>query len=159
MEESLQFLEKLGIACELVKHGAVFTIEEAMAEPALRGRTEIKNLFIQDDKGRRQYLIIMPGLKKLDLKQIAEDLGEKRVRFCSPEKVEHMLGVKPGSVSLFCCLNPNSHHVEIIFDKDLLQEPDLGFHPIVNTATVFVPTQSIHTILEALPQAHRITKL
>ena len=149
MQDSLDFLETLGIPYELLEHKAVYTVEEAMAE--LPGRTEIKNLFIQDDKGRRQYLIIMPGLKKLDLKQLATDLGEKKVRFCSPEKVEAMLGVKPGSVSIFCCLNPNASHVEVFFDEALLGEPDLGFHPIVNTATVFIPTESIHTILNALP--------
>lgn len=157
MEKSLQFLRDLGIIFELVEHRAVYTIEEAME--ALPNRTEIKNLFIQDDKGKRQYLVIMRGLKKLDLKQLAIDLGEKKVRFCSHEKVEAMLGVKPGSVSLFCCLNPNSAHVNIIFDEELLGEPDLGFHPIVNTATVFVPTESIHAILGALPQGHSVQKL
>ncbi len=157
MEESKKFLQKLDIVYELVEHKAVYTIEEAMKE--LPGRTEIKNLFIQDDKGKRQYLVIMPGLKKLDLKQLASDLNEKKVRFCSPEKLMNMMGVEPGSVSLFCCLNPDSHHIEIIFDEDLLKEPDLGFHPKVNTVTVFMPTDSIHKILEALPQKHRIIKL
>lgn len=157
MEESLKLLADLDISYELLKHKAVYTISEAMVE--LPGRVEIKNLFIQDDKGKRQYLVIMPGLKKLDLKQLAVDLNEKKVRFCSPEKVENMLGVKPGSVSLFCCLNPNSVHVEIIFDEDLLNETEIGFHPIVNTATVFMPTDSIHKILEFLPQKHRIIKL
>lgn len=157
MYECLKYLKKLGIEYELIKHVAVYTVAEAME--ALPGRTEIKNLFIQDDKGKRQYLVIMPGMKKLDLKQLAIDLGEKKVRFCSPEKVENMLGVKPGSVSIFCCLNPNSTHVEVVFDEELLSEPDLGFHPIVNTATVFVPTNSIHIILENLIQKHRITKL
>lgn len=157
MQDSIDFLEKLEIVYELLEHKAVYTVEEAMAE--LPGRTEIKNLFIQDDKGKRQYLVIMPGLKKLDLKQLAVDLGEKKVRFCSPEKVEAMLGVKPGSVSIFCCLNPNSHHVKLIFDETLLSEPDLGFHPIVNTATVFVPTDSIHKILANIPQEKQILAL
>ncbi len=157
MQDCLDFLKKLDIPFELLEHKAVFTVEEAMAE--LPGRTEIKNLFIQDDKGKRQYLVIMPGLKKLDLKHLATDLSEKKVRFCSPEKVETMLGVKPGSVSLFCCLNPNSFHVEVIFDEALLDEPDLGFHPIVNTATVFVPTDSIHQILDTLTQQYKITSL
>ncbi|MDO8265818.1 MAG: YbaK/EbsC family protein [Candidatus Saccharibacteria bacterium] len=157
MDSSLRFLEKLKITYELIEHKAVYTVAEAM--DVLPGRTEIKNLFIQDDKGKRQYLVIMPGMKKLDLKQLAVDLGEKKVRFCSPEKVENMLGVKPGSVSIFCCLNPNSHHVEVIFDEELLNEPDLGFHPIVNTATVFVPTNSIHKILDNLQQEHSIRSL
>ncbi len=157
MEDSLKFLEKLGIQHELVQHKAVYTVEEAMAE--LPGRTEIKNLFIQDDKGKRQYLVIMPGLKKLDLKQLAVDLGEKKVRFCSPEKVEAMLGVKPGSVSLFCCLNPSSYHVEVIFDKEILEMKEVGFHPIVNTATVYMKTEDAVKILNNLPQKHRILKV
>jgi Ala-tRNA(Pro) deacylase len=157
MEQSLSFLDSLNIDYELLEHRAVFTIEEALIE--LPDRTEIKNLFIQDDKGKRQYLVIMPGLKKLDLKTLAIDLGEKKVRFCSPEKVENMLGVKPGSVSLFCCLNQNSHHVEIVVDEELLDQKELGFHPIVNTATVFINPKDIHKILESLPQQHRIIEL
>jgi len=153
-KDCLEFLKKLNIEFELLNHRAVYTIEQAMAE--LPGRTEIKNLFIQDDKGKRQYLVIMPGLKKLDLKQLAEELNEKKVRFCSPEKLMNMMGVNPGSVSIFCCLNPNSHHVEIILDEDLLKEKDLGFHPIINTATVFINTEDIHKILDALPQKNRI---
>ena len=157
MEQSIKFLESLNIKFEVLKHKAVFTIEEALAE--LPGRTEIKNLFIQDDKGKRQYLVIMPGLKKLDLKTLASDLGEKKVRFCSPEKVENMLGVKPGSVSIFCCLNPSSNYVELIIDEELLSEKELGFHPIVNTATIFINPKDIHKIIDSLIQEHRIIKL
>lgn len=154
VEYCLQFLKQLGIAYELIEHEAVYTIAEA--ERVLPGRTEIKNLFVQDDKGKRQYLVIMPGHKRLDLKMLAKSLDEKKIRFCSAEKLESMLGVKPGSVSLFCCLNPNASHIEIVFDEELLGENELGFHPIINTATVFVEPQAIHTILAALPQKHRM---
>ncbi len=159
MEESLQFLDNINVPYELVEHGAVYTIEEAMAEPALKGRNEIKNLFIQDDKGKRQYLVVMPGLKQLDLITLASDLGEKKVRFCSAEKVGRMLGVKPGSVSIFCCLNANSHHVKVVIDEDLLQEQELGFHPIVNTATVFIQASDIRKITNKLEQEVLYTKL
>jgi len=159
VEESLQFLEEIDVPYELVEHGAVYTIEEAMAESALKGRNEIKNLFIQDDKGKRQYLVVMPGLKQLDLKTLAADLGEKKVRFCSAEKVERILGVKPGSVSLFCCLSPNSHHVKVIIDEDLLTEKELGFHPIVNTAAVFIQASEMRKVTEKLVQEVLYTKL
>lgn len=158
-KECYKFLDKLSIPYEIIKHAAVYTIDEAMAEPALKGREEIKNLFIQDDKGKRQYLVVMPGLKKLNLKQLADDLGEKKVRFCSAEKVENMLGVKPGSVSLFCCLNPNSEHVKIVFDKDLLSQKECGFHPIVNTSTVFMKPEDALKILETLPQQCDVIRL
>ncbi len=156
-KDCYEFLKSLNIDYEVLSHKAVFTIEEAAAE--LPGKTEVKNLFIQDDKGKRQYLVIMPGLKKLDLKQLAIDIGEKKVRFCSPEKVENMLGVKPGSVSLFCCLNQSSNHVEIVFDEDLLSEKEIGFHPIINTATVYIESHHAKTILNELPQNHKLIKL
>jgi Ala-tRNA(Pro) deacylase len=159
MDESLSFLKSLGIEYELVEHGAVYSICEAEYEAALAGRTEVKNLFIQDDKGKRQYLVMMPGRKQLNLKELAIDLGEKKIRFCSAEKVERMLGVKPGSVSLFCCLNENSHHVKVIIDKDLLKLDELGMHPIVNTATVFINPNDIHTILKNISQESEILKL
>lgn len=158
-QHCLDFLDNLSIHYELVEHSAVYTIEEAMAEPALQGREEIKNLFIQDDKGKRQYLIVMPGLKQLNLKQLAEDLGEKKVRFCSAEKVEKMLGVKPGSVSLFCCLNSTSKHVKIILDKDLLYKEECGFHPIINTSTVFMKPDDAMKIIKNLPQNSAVIAL
>ncbi len=157
MDESLEFLENVKIPYEIVKHKAVYTIEEAEAE--LPGRTEIKNLFIQDDKGRRQYLVCMPGHKRLDLKVLAGELDEKKLRFCSSEKVEKMLGVKPGSVSIFCCLNPNSSHVKVIIDEDLFSEKELGFHPIVNTATVFISPNDGKKLLENLNQEIKIFKI
>lgn len=159
MEESLAFIQKLNINYELVEHGAVYTVEEAELEPALAGRTEVKNLFIQDDKGRRQYLVMMPGHKQLDLKTLASQLDEKKLRFCSPEKVEAMLGVKPGSVSLFCCLNPNSHHVKVIIDEALLQLPEIGMHPIVNTASIFIDPADMQKLLGEFTQKHKFIKL
>lgn len=159
MDECLEFLEKLDIPYELVEHSAVYTIEEAEAEPALAGRTEIKNLFLQDDKGKRQYLVCMPGHKRLDLKVLASELNEKKLRFCSPEKVETMLGVKPGSVSIFCCLNPNSSHVTIVFDEDLFSEKELGFHPIINTSTVFIQPIDGQALLDAFSQNNVIIKI
>ena len=151
------FLDGLGISYEILRHKPVYTVEEAAAE--LPGRTELKNLFVQDDKGKRQYLVVMPGMKRLDLKRLAADLDEKKVRFCSPEKVQTMLGVKPGSVSIFCCLNYTSQHVKVIIDQELMDEPELGFHPIINTASVYMATEAIHTILANISQESVIQQL
>jgi len=156
-KDCYNYLEKLGIAYEKLTHEPVFTIEEAEAE--LPGRTEVKNLFIQDDKGKRQYLVLMPGHKQLDLKTLAGDLGEKKMRFVSAPKMQAMLGVEPGSVSLFCCLNESSNHVEIVIDKELLDLPEIGFHPITNAATVFMEPSSFLRVIDNMQQQHRLAKL
>ena len=146
----IRHLDNLNIDYQLVNHTAVYTIEQAMAE--LPGRTEIKNLFLQDDKGAKYYLVVMPGLKRLDLKNLSHTLDAKKLRFVNPVKLEAMLGVKPGSVSLFCCLREESKDIMIVIDKDLLQEKEIGFHPIVNTATVFMDQPGFKKLLAAMDQ-------
>ncbi len=158
-QDCFEFLERIGVDFDLVEHAAVYTIEEVEAEPALEGRNEIKNLFIQDDKGKRFYLVVMPGKKRLDLKRLSADLDEKKVRFCSAEKVQNMLGVSPGSVSIFCLLNDSAGAVKLILDQDLLAEKELGFHPIVNTATVFIESDDLKKITEHLENSSDIIEL
>ncbi|MFT4532489.1 MAG: Ala-tRNA(Pro) deacylase [Candidatus Saccharimonadales bacterium] len=157
MEETQKYLEDLGLPYELVNHKAVYTIDEAMAE--LPGRMEIKNLFIQDDKGKRQYLVCMPGVKKLDLKQLAGQLSEKKIRFCSPAKLMAMMGVTPGSVSLFCLMNPAASHVTLVVDRDLMEEKELGFHPLINTATIYIQHVDVDKLLGSFSNAKEFMQL
>lgn len=156
-QDCLGHLKSLDVDYDLVEHKAVYTIKEAMAE--LPGREEIKNLFISDNKSRRFYLVVMPGTKKLDLSKLATDLGEKKISFVSERRLLEMLGVKSGSVSLFCCLNPNSKDVKVVFDKDLLKYKELGFHPIVNTATVFIDSKEADLLLGSFGREVSLLKL
>ncbi len=150
MDSCRAYLDKIGVKYDLIKHKPVYTIEEAMVE--IPGRTEIKNLFLQNDKGSEYYLVLMPGLKRLDLKSLSTKLNAKKLRFASPVKLEAMLGVKPGSVSLFCCLRDESKDVKIVIDKDLFQEEEIGFHPIVNTATIFMNQEGFKKLLDSFQQ-------
>lgn len=157
MSEVAKFLHRIQVSFTPVTHRAVYTVEESLGE--FEEKTPVKNLFIQDDKGKRQYLVVMPGMKRLDLKSLAAKLGEKKLRFCSEKKLLTMLGVTPGSVSLFSLLHDNSHHVKLLFDKELLTSSELGFHPNINTATYFIQTKDLVTIFEALHQDYEVIEI
>lgn len=72
----------------------------------------------------------------MDLKKLAESLGENGLSFASPERLLKYLGVTSGSVTPFGLLNDEDHHVKLVIDENLWRHEIVHFHPNVNTATL-----------------------
>lgn len=60
---------------------------------------QVKNLLLKSRKGKQIYLVILPDEKHADLKQLAEQLKEKRLSFVSEEQLPDLLGVPAGTVT------------------------------------------------------------
>lgn len=151
------FLDELGIKYRFIEHPAVFTVAESIGK--IEDKRPIKNLLLKEDKGDRLLLVIMDGKQKLDAKLLAKKLGIKKLQFAKPEVLLAALGVEPGSVSLFCVLSPGSKNVEVIIDETLITEPELGFHPNINTATIFIPGAAFEKILQKTRHKYNILRL
>lgn len=139
-------LDSLEIPYRVLLHPAVFTVEESTQH--LSDKIPVKNLVLYEEKGTRVFLVIMAGLKRLDTKRLASALTAKKLRFASADMLLAVLGVTPGSVSLFNLYHSGSNNIEVVFDQELLDADELGFHPGANTATVFIPSASVETILK-----------
>ena len=63
------------------------------------------------------------------------------------EQMEELLGVTPGSATVFGLMNDKEHRVRLLIDRDLLKDEYLGCHPCVNTSVVKIRTQDILDIL------------
>lgn len=46
------------------------------------------------------------------------------------------LDITPGSVSVLGLMNDHEHHVQLLMDKDLLEDDYLGCHPCINTRSL-----------------------
>lgn len=136
-------------------HPAVFTVAESMK--IIEGKKPIKNLLLQEKGNGRKVLVIMAGEDRLDAKVVASKLAMKKLQFANPEVLLATLGVKPGAVSVFGLLSPGSQGIEVVVDEKLLKEPELGFHPNDNTATIFIPGQNLAAIIEAT--GHKFVRL
>ena len=148
IEETLQALEELGISGELVRHPAVFTIEEMeRLGIALRGEV-VKNLFLRDDKKRNYYLVVMPEDKPANLKALRAALGARPLRFASEEDLQGILGLRGGAVSPFGVLNDTEGKVQVVLDAALRDWPAVGVHPNDNTATLRVPLSDLLALFE-----------
>src|SRR5512137_431404 len=132
----LETLDRLGILYVRHEHPPVATVEEAEKHWAGLKGTHCKNLFLRNYKGNRHYLVIAPVTRGVDLRRLNAELGEDRLSFASPERLERWLGVEPGSVSPFGLINDATHHVQVVCDLALRESAALGFHPNVNTATL-----------------------
>ncbi len=131
-------LTELGIAFARHEHPPVATVEEASQHWAGIDATHCKNLFLRNQKGDRHYLFILLHSKKADLRAVAEQIGDGKLSFASPERLMAHLGVTPGSVSPFGLIHDRTHAVRVVIDRDLQAAERLSFHPNINTATLVV---------------------
>ena len=101
--------------------------------------THCKNLFLRNQKGNRHYLVILTASKKADLRAVADQIGDGKLSFASPERLMTHLGLTPGSVSPFGLINDRDHAVRVVLDRDLKTAARVAFHPNINTATLRSP--------------------
>lgn len=131
-------LNRLSISYHRVDHQEAATLEEcAMIDKVLC--THIcKNLFLCNRQKTAYYLLLLEGNKVFKTKYLSAQIGSSRLSFASAEDMELILGVKPGSASVFALMNDKDMRVQLLIDKPLLEYDDLGFHPCRNTSSVKV---------------------
>jgi Ala-tRNA(Pro) deacylase len=106
-----------------------------------------KNLFLRNQKGTRHYLIIVRHSKRADLRTIADQVGDGKLSFASPERLMTYLGLTPGSVSPFGLIHDRHHQVRVVIDRDLKAAERLSFHPNINTVTLILAREDFERFL------------
>jgi Ala-tRNA(Pro) deacylase len=143
----LDRLSSLGIDFERFRHPPAPTVEEAEKHWAGIDAAHCKNLFLRNQKGNRHYLVIIAHTKRADLRAVANQIGDGKLSFASPERLMTYLGVTPGSVSPAGLINDHQHHVRVFIDRDLKTAARISFHPNVNTATLTVSFSDFQRLL------------
>jgi len=131
-------LSALGITFERYEHPPVASAVAAEAHWSGIDAAHCKNLFLRNQKGTRHYLVILTHLKRADLRAVADQIGDGKLSFGSPERLMAHLGVAPGSVSPFGLIYNAAHDVRVCLDRDLTLAERISFHPNINTATLVI---------------------
>ena len=137
-EPILDALQALDIPYELFEHPPVNTGNEAAVHWKAIPGAAVKNLFLRNKKGDRHYLVILGIEKQADLRQLVKVIGDDRLSFGSPERLQKYLGVTPGSVSPLGLVHDSGRAVRVIVDSDLRAADRLIFHPNDNTASLTI---------------------
>ena len=146
-QEAYELLDHLGISYQKVEHPAITSVKNI---PFTLPGPQVKNLLLKAKKGKQIYLVILPDEKQADLKQLADQLEEKRLSFVSEEQLKDLLGVAPGTVTPLALMNDKDHLIKVIIDSDIDQKSTVGFHPNINTATLILKFTDFLTILTHL---------
>jgi Ala-tRNA(Pro) deacylase len=141
-------LTELAIGYERHEHPPVATVVEAAEHWAGIDAMHCKNLFLRNQKGNRHYLVVLAHSKKADLRAVADQIGDGKLSFASPERLMAHLGLTPGSVSPFGLINDREHAVRVVLDRDLKSAIRVSFHPNINTATYVVSASDFARFLE-----------
>ena len=158
--EVLARLDAWGIACQVTEHPAVFTIGEMEALGLPVHGLVCKNLFLRDSKGKRHFLVVLPGDKTADLKRLAQQLGSTPLSFASEQRLQEHLGLRRGEVTPLGLLNGRAAGVEVVFDRSLAEQTrPLGVHPNTNTATVWLAFADLLHVVESCGSPVRYVQL
>jgi Ala-tRNA(Pro) deacylase len=148
-------LEELGIPFERHEHPPVATAEAAAVHWAGIDAAHCKNLFMRNQKGDRHYLVIIEHTKRADLRAVANQIGDGKLSFASPERLMTHLGLTPGSVSPFGLTHDLEHRVRLFIDRDLKSAARISFHPNINTVTYVIAYAAFLKFLDA--SGHAVT--
>ena len=142
-------LEELGIAYTRYEHPPITSAGAGEQYWSGIDAAHCKNLFMRNQKGTKHYLVILQYQKRADLRAVADQIGDGKLSFGSPERLMKHLGVGPGSVSPFGLIHDAEHAVRVAIDRDLKGAGKISFHPNINTATIVLSSADFRRFLEA----------
>ncbi|CAM3761786.1 prolyl-tRNA synthetase associated domain-containing protein [Mesobacillus zeae] len=152
-------LNKMSIAYEVVEHPPALTTEEADSYIVGKEGVRTKTLFLCNKKKTAYYLVIIDDTKRLDMDQLAKILKEKRISFCSSERLMEKMALPPGAVSIFGLLNNEDHDIKIYLDKEMLTEKLMSFHANDNTKTLFISMEDMYKFINTLGYEYSVIEL
>ena len=136
-------LEELSIPFVRVDHDHADTIEFCQEVEAVLGSKICKNLFLCNRQETNFYLLLMPADKPFRTKEITSQLGCARLSFASEDAMEQLLQLTPGSATIFGLMHDTENRVQLLVDRDLLEEATFGCHPCINTSTIRMQTGDV----------------
>ena len=136
-QQLLACLTELEINYKNTSHPAVFTAEEGERYWQGIAGMHCKNLFCKDAKGKL-WLIVAPAFKRVSLKALPEIIGSKRLSFANEQLLFEILGVHGGSVTPFAVINDKECLVQVVLDKEMMEQELINYHPLTNTATTTI---------------------
>ena len=143
-------LQELGVTFDVVEHPPVFTTEQADSYIEGMEGVRTKSMFLTNRKKTQYYLLIMDDKKRLDMDDFKVQVGADRIRMASLASLAEKMTLPAGTVSPFGLLNNEEKDILVYFDKDIVSEDIMTFHPNTNEKTIFIKSKDLFRFLESI---------
>ena len=145
-------LDKLGMEYYRTDHEPATTMEVCNDIDKILGALICKNLFLCNRQKTQFYLLMMTGDKTFKTKDLSRQINSARLSFADEEYMEKYLDITPGSVSIMGLMNDTDNNVQLLMDKEVLEDEALGCHPCINTSSLKLKTREV--LDKFLPAVH-----
>jgi Ala-tRNA(Pro) deacylase len=145
-------LDKLGMEYYRTDHEPATTMKVCNDIDKILGALICKNLFLCNRQKTQFYLLMMPGDKTFKTKDLSRQINSARLSFADEEYMEKYLDITPGSVSIMGLMNDTDNNVQLLMDKEVLEDEVLGCHPCINTSSLKLKTREV--LDKFLPAVH-----
>lgn len=152
-------LQELGIPFDVVEHPPAFTTEQADSYIEGIEGVRTKSMFLTNKKKTQYYLLIMDDQKTLDMDLFKDLVSANRIRMASADSLFEKMELPAGTVSPFGLLNNPERDIQVYFDKEIVDEERMSFHPNTNEKTIFLATQNLFKFLTHLGYDYQILEL
>ena len=157
---SYDLLDSLGIEYDRIDHEPAMTMEICEEIDRVLGATICKNLFLCNRQQTDFYLLMMPGDKPFKTKDLSSQIGSSRLSFGTPDYMEQLVDITPGSLSILGLMNDKEGRVRLLIDKDVLSGEYIGCHPCINTSSLRMKTSDmVDKLIPALRHTPTLVEL
>ena len=116
------FLDRLGISYQRLDHEATDTMDACAEIDRILGAPTCKNLLLCNRQQTDFYLLLLPGDKQFKTSVLSNEIGSSRLSFADGAYMEEFLDITPGSLSILGLMNDRANRVQLLIDKEVLQE-------------------------------------
>ena len=81
---------------------------------------------------------MMPGDKVFKTLDFSQQINSARLSFADEDFMIEYLDITPGSGSIMGRMNDTDNHVQLLIDKEVLEEASLGCHTRINTSSLLL---------------------
>ena len=141
--KTYDFLDALNIPYLRTDHEPADTMEACRRIDACLDTEICKNLFLCNRQKTDFYMLVMPGDKPFKTKELSAQLHTARLSFGTPEDMEKLLDITPGSVSVMGLINDRENKVQLLMDSELKGREWFGCHPCINTSSLKLKTKDL----------------
>ena len=155
-----ELLDRLGVPYRRADHEPAATMELCREIETSLGCPICKNLLLTNRQQTDFYLLLMEGDKVFKTKYLSKALGCSRLSFATDEQMLELVDITPGSLSVLGLMNDPENRVRLVIDRPVLEQPEIGFHPCLNTSTLAVSMADFRNlILPALGHEPAVVEL
>jgi len=129
-----EYLEQNGVEYKSLVHPTAYTAQEVAATTHIRGKEVAKVVMVKvDDK---MIMAVLPAAHKIDLAQLKEVLGVKKVELATEDEFKEMfpdceIGAQPPFGNLY--------NLEVIAAKPLWENEEITFNAGTHTDVITIP--------------------